>query len=1248
MKSMLKKTDTVIQISYVTIFLGIVIWFFVSQLIYPSERNPADYFVTTYNDGWYYIDDSGERIPFDVPGTADLGEDNTARFEKILPADLPPDMWLCFKTSRHDVNVYIDGVLRHTYSTKDTRPFGLNSPSTYIFINVNDTDAGCTLTLEVSGDSAYSGVIRDVYYGDKLGIFYDILSRDFVLLVLACIILFLGLVSMIISFYIQHKLKTEVSLTYLSWCAVAIACWILSQSDIRHLFFSNISIIGAFEEFVLLLLPIPFAIYMDKLQKGRFNTAYLILELITIARFLITFLLYVTNKHESSLMDFNVYVLIVATLLIMMTTIIVDIHKKEIKEYSIAATGIGFMVILTFIQVLSATNEKKIITGDFLCAGFLILLIMATIQAVRDALISESQKKHALQASEAKAKFLASMSHEIRTPINAVLGIDEMIINESNEEKIRDYARDIQTAGRSLLAIINDILDFSKIESGKMDIVSMEYDLASVINDSCNMIRVKADEKKLIFHTLCDTQLPSRLLGDEVRIRQIFTNLLSNAVKYTHTGSITFSVTGHRDGNQFILEASVRDTGIGIKEENIPYLFDSFSRVDDSDTHKIEGSGLGLSIVHNLIELMKGELKVESVYGKGSTFTVTIPQKILSEVPIGTFAGDFSTEDLASQEDDFIAPEARVLSVDDVPMNLKVFCGLLKDTLINIDTVTSGKACLAKLRSNKYDIIFLDHMMPEMDGIETLRLIQAMDLPNRPPIIMLTANAILGAKEDYLNQGFTDYISKPIQRDKLLRMVKEYLPAELVLSKAQAAKQNGPVNLDNINFLNTEIGLSYHGGDKDFYLEIIKAYEEDPRLVPLQTYFEEQDWHNYRILVHSLSSSSKVIGAVDLSNLAKQLEDAAKASSTQYIKEHHTEMMAMYQSLLSDIRTYLLGDSEVEAATPKHSLSIVVVDDDKINLKTARKILKDHFEVYCFETGKEAVEFIKESIPDMVLLDIHMPEMNGFDVLNVLKNTANTKNIPVVFLTADTDAETELNGFKAGAMDYIRKPFIPDIMLERITRIIELDRVQHNLLDEVERSNTKVETLSLQAMTTLAKTIDAKDRYTKGHSTRVAEYSKQLAKYLGLSDEDQETIYFMGLLHDIGKIGVPDYIITKSQKLTNEEFAIIKKHTTTGYDILKNFGEIPNIEQGARWHHERMDGKGYPDGLRGDEIPLMVRIISVADAYDAMTSKRNYRNILPREFIREELVRCKGTQFDPQVVEALLQIMDEITSPVII
>ena len=1246
MKKMINGLDLTIRTLYLILFIALFVWFAIAQSKYPSEQDPRDYWVETYDTNWVHVQENGQKVPIEVPGTCKVEQGKTAVLENTLPANIPTSTWLSFRTSKQDMFVYIDGELRGSFSTKNTRPFGIASASTYLFIELGPTDSGKPITLNMTSNSSYSGVMRSVLYGDKMGIVVKIFNDNYLILVFSILMLVLGIGTVLLSFALTRYSKDPLYLRYLGWCVIAVSIWVAMQSKMKQAFFPNVSVTSAFSEFVLFFVPIPFSIYMDSVQKRRYHTAYLIYEIASLLFGVTATGLIVGSYIDQGDINPAVYVLLGTLIILFFTTVIIDTAKKYINEYKFVAHGIIGVIFAAILQIAQSLNKNRLFNGSIICVGCMFLLIMACVQAILDVVRSENEKRQALYASEAKAKFLASMSHEIRTPINAVLGIDELIAKESTEPNVKEYAEDIRTAGRSLLAIINDILDFSKIESGKMNIVPMEYDLASVINDSCSIMKVKADEKELTFKTICDESLPSRLYGDEVRIRQILINLLSNAIKYTHEGSVTLLMGGKKDDSgHYMLEIVVKDTGIGIKEESIPLLFDSFSRFDETTTHKIEGTGLGLSIVHNLVELMHGTIQVNSQYGKGSIFTVVLPQGIISDLPIGNLSNAYNNHHISYTSDDLVAPDATILVVDDVPVNIKVFCGLLKDTMIHIDTATSGREGLRKIRSNTYDIIFLDHMMPDLDGIETLKLINEMTESKKrnTPVIMLTANAILGAKEEYLQKGFDDYLSKPIQKDRLLKLIRQYLPDELILTQEKLKEQieDKPI-IDRIDFLNTELGLSFYGGDVDFYLEIVEAVLEADYSKKIQTFYEAEDWHNYQILVHSLKSSSKSIGAEVMSSKALALESAAKVKDIDFIRDNHDDLMQTYLNLLDNIRK-LFAEQNATTEESDSTFDILVIDDDKINLRMARKILEEFFQVTCMESGREALSYLATNVPDLILLDIHMPEMDGFEVLKKIKSNRNIKDIPVIFLTADNDSDTELNSFKAGVMDFIRKPFIPDIMLERINRIIELDRLQQYLQDEVKKNAIKVEKLSLQAMLSLAQTIDAKDKYTKGHSTRVAKYSKKIAIKLGLTEAEQDTVYFMGLLHDIGKIGIPDNIINKPQKLTDEEFAIIKKHPEIGHDILKNIAEIPNIEMGARWHHERMDGKGYPDGLKGNEIPKLVRIISVADAYDAMTSKRSYRDILPQSYIRDELEKGKNKQFDPEVAEAMIQLIDEDT-----
>ena len=392
------------------------------------------------------------------------------------------------------------------------------------------------------------------------------------------------------------------------------------------------------------------------------------------------------------------------------------------------------------------------------------------------------------EANQAKSDFLAKMSHEIRTPLNAVVGMDEMILRESAEEKTLDYAKDIKTASQTLLSIINDILDSSKIASQKMELLPVKYHLNSLLNDLSNMTKMLAREKNLDFEMNCDPLLPNGLVGDDVRIRQILMNLLTNAVKYTKQGKIVLTVGGEAKENEVMLQFCVEDTGVGIRKESMPKLFGAFERIDEEKNRGIEGTGLGMSIVTGLLKLMESELHVESVYGEGSRFFFTIKQQIADERPIGKFTGtepakevtdtDAATEAEEEKKVRFTAPDAKVLLVDDSAMNRKVFRHLLKNMEMQITEAESGEQCLTAMEQETFDLVFLDHMMPGMDGMETMDKIH--ELPDARwqgvPIIMLTANTVAGAREAYLQKGFDDFLGKPIESKKLEEMVLRYLP----------------------------------------------------------------------------------------------------------------------------------------------------------------------------------------------------------------------------------------------------------------------------------------------------------------------------------------------------------------------------------------------------------------------------------------------------------------------------------------
>ena len=546
------------------------------------------------------------------------------------------------------------------------------------------------------------------------------------------------------------------------------------------------------------------------------------------------------------------------------------------------------------------------------------------------------QKVRAESASNAKSDFLANMSHEIRTPINAVLGMNEMIIREDNRaldvaesdpiivqealENINVYAGDVKKAGHNLLAIVNDILDFSKIEAGRMKLAEAPYQLSSLINDINNMIQFKAQDKGLKFTVEVDPALPDELSGDEVRVRQILTNLLNNAVKYTDKGSVSLKLRGKKqDEKTLLLTIVVWDTGIGIRPEDKEQLFNKFERLEMERNSTVEGTGLGLAITHNLIDLMGGSIEVESEYGKGSIFTVNIPQKIVSDSQMGDFQSRLKENMPGNKpyKESFRAPDAVILVVDDTRINLTVAVNLLKNTRMKIDTAISGEEAVSMASKNRYDVIFMDQRMPGMNGTEAFHKIRDTEggASKDVPVICLTADAVIGAKERYLSEGFSDYLTKPIDNFALEKMLMKYLPDDKIeLIDEEVKESSGDENSSEEEFsilrsvgIEPKAGLKYCQDDIFFYKALLAeyAYGELEKAHNIQKSYEAGNWHDYSIYVHSLKSSSKMIGATALSMRAAKLEAAANLADTGTIHTEHDSMMEEYEVLTAVIRSFV-------------------------------------------------------------------------------------------------------------------------------------------------------------------------------------------------------------------------------------------------------------------------------------------------------------------------------------------------------
>ncbi len=520
----------------------------------------------------------------------------------------------------------------------------------------------------------------------------------------------------------------------------------------------------------------------------------------------------------------------------------------------------------------------------------------------------EKAKNDAILANETKSRFLSNMSHEIRTPINAVLGMNEMILRECEDNQILTYAANIESSGKTLLFLINDILDMSKIESGKMEIIPVEYEPATLIMDLWNVIYLRAQEKNLKLSFFLDKTLPKVLLGDDVRIKQIVTNLLTNAVKYTPQGSVELKMEYKRlKDNMMSFIISVKDTGIGIKKEDMGKLFESFQRLDEEKNRKIEGTSLGMNITMSLLNMMGGEMKVESEYQKGSVFTVIIPQKIVCDEPTGDFEHIKSLHEKVRNKSNaaFCAPDANILVVDDNAMNLTVFKALLKRTKVNIVTASSGRQCLELVEKEKFDIIFMDHMMPEMDGIETFHRLKH----NSAPVIALTANAVAGAKEFYLNEGFHDFLTKPIDGALLENMIASYLPKELIKQCENASKDNqvSDRQKDNEKYqkygISIEHGVSYSNGDMEVYLDLVYMFLNEGSIRDkLYQYMSEKNMNEYAVLVHSLKGNARTLGADRLADIAYEHEMKSKANNYDFVKSGWNDLVAIWDTSLEGFK----------------------------------------------------------------------------------------------------------------------------------------------------------------------------------------------------------------------------------------------------------------------------------------------------------------------------------------------------------
>lgn len=594
---------------------------------------------------------------------------------------------------------------------------------------------------------------------------------------------------------------------------------------------------------------------------------------------------------------------------------------------------IVYFAITSVILVLMIIFQQDVVHAFFDSSQYISYITLYAFAGVALIFISYSVEKYkremeekneiAREALEAKSNFLANMSHEIRTPMNAIYGMAELLGEKDFKPEEKEYVATIKRSSENLLSIINEILDFSKVDSGKVEITEDPFSFNEMLQDVVTIIEFRMRGKNIVLRLEVDPKVPTTLLGDETRVRQILINILNNAVKFTNQGSITLGIMWKDESMIYNTERGrliiyVQDTGIGISEENIKKLFTEFGQIDTKKNRNVEGTGLGLAICKRLVDAMGGEITVNSKLGVGSTFTIVLPQKVYDSTESHFEFRHLENRSNNSFTPDITAPTAKVLIVDDNKVNLQVAAELLKIFGIEAQTVESGQDAIDRIakKTQRFDLIFMDHMMPFMDGVEATRQIRMLGgHAAKVPIVALTANAIKGVDRIFLEAGMNDYIPKPIRLELLGGVLKKWLPKDKIYPYGTPAeeiirreKASGwdllslEERLERLEGIDIDTGIKNCAGKKDTYIELLRTYSGSNLAYLLDEFYEKEDLENYAITAHSIKGASLSVGATDIADMAYSLERAAKRGDINYVWDHHEEMTAEYKKILSMLK----------------------------------------------------------------------------------------------------------------------------------------------------------------------------------------------------------------------------------------------------------------------------------------------------------------------------------------------------------
>ena len=749
----------------------------------------------SFDDGWKLVSGPGEKDYVTLPATVSDSNGMIA-IERVLPIIDNDTTQLSIYSLNQDVAIFIDGKVRHTYidsvqGNEDIshleRREGRPSSSAYVFAELSKEDSFKTVRIELYSNAAFNNTVSRIYIGKRGGIWGFYQGRAMLGFVGAMILTVMSVI-ILITFGVYYVLTgRRIRLTYLASGALMFGIWkMLGSSEdypLRQLFLGNLRFVDTLSNIIEAYMVIPFLYYFDILQKNRYYYTYRMAQGIAFVSATAGVILDLTGIYYLSQYAIFTFIVITGCIFTILINMLMDILTGHGEDYISISIGVVPFSVTIIGDVVSGLIPKYNSLYGGVVFGLLIFVAVETFSTVIILARARGEVIGAMKAADEGGRFLSEMSHEIRTPVNTILGMNEMIRRETTNEKTAEYSWNINMAGKTLISLIDDIIDFTGFKTGEVNLSEKPYQTASLFNDIFILLEERAVEKRLAFNMNPSGDLPAELTGDAPRIRQILINIVSNAIKYTSEGSVDVEAHGEMEKDRFILCFSVRDTGIGIHEEDMDKLFERYQRFDYEKNKGIEGTGLGLPITKGLVELMGGSLKVESKYGKGSVFYVRIPQKIADPKPMGELKRLKAADVKKSKAYVFRAPGVKVLAVDDNTMNLRVFKGLLKKSEMEIDLAEGGKQALEMLSEKKYDLIFMDHMMPEMDGIETLKALKKMrSNPNRDiPVIVLTANVVSGAEAMYLQEGFSAYLAKPIVPERLVKLLKDFIPEDRVM-----------------------------------------------------------------------------------------------------------------------------------------------------------------------------------------------------------------------------------------------------------------------------------------------------------------------------------------------------------------------------------------------------------------------------------------------------------------------------------